>query len=120
MTGRLAVCRLAPDAPFPELVRASSLLAFIQTTDELCVVCDEVNVPRNVTVEKGWRVLRVLGPLAFSQVGVLASLAEPLSEAGVSIFVISTYDTDYILIKDSQIKLAVRTLRKAGHQVVME
>ena len=96
------------------------MLAFIRTQDELCVICDEMPIPSNIIAERNWRALKVDGPLPFTQVGVLASLSVPLSRAGVSIFVISTYDTDYILVKDSQLEQAVRALEEAGHKVVME
>ena len=68
-------------------------------------------------VEEGWKALKVRGPLDFSQVGILASIAGPLSNAGISIFTISTFDTDYILIKEGTLKPAITALEAAGHQV---
>jgi hypothetical protein len=96
------------------------LQAIIRTTDELCIICNENNVPANITAEPNWRALKVQGPLVFSEVGVIASLANPLAEAGVSIFVISTFETDYILVKKRDLEAAVEKLREAGHSVRMD
>jgi hypothetical protein len=113
----LAVCRLAADAPAPEWAQGRALSAFIRTPEELTVICPEHLVPPGVIAEPGWRVLQVEGPLDFELVGVLASLAASLADAGVSIFAISTYSTDFILIKQSQVDLALTALHQAGHQV---
>ena len=86
----LAICRLAPTDPFPSWAQAEGLLAIIRTQDELSVVCEEINVPRDGTSERSWRVLKVAGLLDFSMVGVLASLSTTLADAGISIFVLST------------------------------
>ncbi|MCK5430181.1 MAG: ACT domain-containing protein, partial [Anaerolineales bacterium] len=100
LPGLFAVCRLPAQAPSPEWAQSDELLAFTRTRDEFSIVCAEEQIPANVTAERGWRILKVVGPLDFSLVGVLASLAVPLADAGVSIFALSTYDTDYILVKD--------------------
>ncbi|MEJ2264988.1 MAG: ACT domain-containing protein [Anaerolineales bacterium] len=113
----LAVCRLPAEAPAPKWVQGRALSALIRTSEELTVVCPEHFVPPGVIAEPGWRALQVEGPLDFELVGVLASLAASLADAGVSIFAISTYSTDFILIKESQVDLAVTALHQAGHQV---
>jgi len=118
LPGRMAVCRLSPTAPIPDWAGTSSLLAFVRTKDELCVVCAEGDVPANITAEPGWRTLQVQGPLDFSQVGVLASLATVLAEANISLFALSTFDTDYLLVKQSHLERAVEALTQAGHQVL--
>jgi hypothetical protein len=118
LPGLLAVCRLPADAPSPEWARSNELLAFIRTQDEFSIVCAQECIPENVTAERGWRVLKVAGPLDFSLVGVLASLALPLAEVGVSIFALSTYDTDYILVKEVDLDSACQALREAGHVVL--
>ena len=81
------------------------------------MVCEEASVPENIPAERGWRALKVQGPLAFSMVGVLAELSSLLAGAGVSIFVLSTFDTDYLLVKEEKLEAAVRALIEAGHQV---
>jgi hypothetical protein len=114
---RLAVCRLAPDAPVPPLPLGRSLVALTLTPDELSLVLPEDAAPAGAAIEAGWRALRVAGPLDFSLTGILASLADPLAQAGVSIFAISTYDTDYLLIREVALTEALTALRAAGHTI---
>ena len=118
LADKLAVCRLAVEAPFPDWARPVDLLAFIRTRDELTVVCVERLVPPETTAERGWRALQVQGPLDFALVGVLAAITAPLAEAGVSIFAISTYDTDYILVKEDALERAIQALGQAGFLVL--
>lgn len=106
---RMAVCRLAPDAPVPDWARGE-FVSVTRTADELSVVCAEAGVPRDVTAERGWRGLKVQGPLDFGLVGVLASLLAPLAEADIPVFVVSTYDTDYILVREADLGRAVEVL----------
>jgi hypothetical protein len=114
---RFAVCRLAPDAPIPPLPLGRSLLALTLTPDELSLVTPETDAPEGARVETGWRALKVSGPLDFSLTGVLASLTQPLAEAGLSTFAISTYDTDYVLVRDATLGEALAALRAAGHRI---
>jgi hypothetical protein len=86
-----------------------------RTSEELSIVCPESSVPPGVRGERGWRALRVEGSLDFDEVGILASLAAPLAEAGVSVFVISTYGTDYVLVRDDQLESARAALTERGH-----
>ena len=81
------------------------------------MVCAEERAPEGAKCERGWRVLQVAGPLELSLTGVLAAIAAPLADAGVSIFAISTFDTDYILVKDENLARAVDVLRAEGHRV---
>lgn len=74
-------------------------------------------MPEGLPKEGGWRALKLEGPFEFSTVGVLISVAQPLAEAGVSIFAVSTYDTDYVLVKGEQLDSAVDALRERGHEV---
>jgi uncharacterized protein len=112
----LAVCRLDAQAPLPAWLQGE-FIAVVRTANELSAVCDAAVVPGDVLAERGWRVLCVQGPLDFSLVGVLAALSKVLADAGVSIFAISTYDTDYLLIKDASLEAAILALRQAGHVV---
>jgi hypothetical protein len=114
---RFAVCQLALDAPGPAWATAGAFSSITRTHDELSVVCAEEAVPKEVTCERGWRCLRVAGTIEFSVVGVLTALALPLSEAGVSIFAVSTFDTDYLLVKDKDLPAALDALRHAGHDI---
>jgi hypothetical protein len=114
---RVAICRLAPEEEIPSWVQNEGLTAMVRTADEFSVVCDERNVPGHIKMEKGWRILKVQGPLEFSQIGVLAAIVMPLAQTGVSIFVLSTFDTDYILVKEQTLLLAIAALQNAGHTI---
>lgn len=118
MPQRLAVARLDPAADLPAWLPREGFLSITRTSDELSIVVDEQALPGRVTAETGWRMLKVLGPLDFSLVGVLASLANPLAAAGVSIFAISTYDTDYLLVREAQFALALAALAEAGFDLL--
>lgn len=115
--GIFAVCRLEPDAPMPPWATAGNYFSITRTADELSVVCPQEVVPEGVKCERGWRCLRVAGTVPFSVVGVLASLTVPLAEAGISVFAISTFDTDYLLVKAEDLAAAVEALRGQGHSV---
>jgi hypothetical protein len=118
LTEPLAICRLAADSAVPAWVgSARGLVSTTRTADELSIVCAEAVVPAGVKHEPGWVALKVEGQLEFGLTGVLASLLEPLARAKVSIFALSTFDTDYILVKSSQVDAAVRALQAAGHMV---
>jgi GNAT superfamily N-acetyltransferase len=112
-----AVCRLAPDQPFPAWASTGEFACLTRTADEVSVVCPEEGVPDGVRCERGWRCLRVAGTLDLTLVGVLASLLLPLAEAGVAVFVISTFETDYLLVRETDLGRAVAVLREAGHTV---
>jgi hypothetical protein len=115
--GIFAVCRLGAEAPIPSWATAGSFFSITRTADELSVVCGQDAVPEGVVGERGWRCLRVAGTMPFSVVGVLASLAAPLAEAGISVFAVSTFDTDYLLVKEKDLTAALDTLRRQGHAV---
>ena len=112
-----AVCRLERDAPLPGWATASCFFSITRTSDELSVVCPQENVPEGVRCERGWRCLRVAGTIPLSVVGVLAALTAPLAEAGVGVFVVSTFDTDYLFVKEAEFSAAIAALREAGHSV---
>ena len=115
--GHFAIAQLPPDSKIPDWAQGNEFLAFVRTSDEFSVVCDEKLVPKEVRSERGWRALQVTGILDFSLVGILANLAESLARVGVSIFVISTFNTDTILIKKHQLEDAFNALHQAGHSV---
>ncbi len=112
-----AVCRLLPDTDLPIWAMAGPFFAITRAADELSIVCVQAQVPSGVTCQPGWRCLQVAGPLDFALTGVLASLAQPLAAAGVSIFALSTYDTDYLLVPEVQLSGAQAALRNAGHML---
>ncbi len=118
LDGLFAVCRLSADAPLPAWAAAGSFVSITRTLDELSIVCRGEHVPDGVRCEPGWRCLRVAGPLDFTLAGVLASLLAPLADAGIPVFVVSTFDTDYLLVKEDRLDAAVDVLQSAGHSVV--
>jgi hypothetical protein len=115
----LAVCRLAADAPLPAWAAegAPAFVSVTRTRGELSVVCPQERVPSGVRCERDYRALEVRGPLPVDLVGIFASLAAPLADAGLSIFPIATFDTDYVLVKDADLPRALEALRGAGHEV---
>jgi hypothetical protein len=114
---RYAICRLSPADPIPGWANADRFVSISRTREELSIVCPEINVPHGINAAKGWRVLRCEGPLDYGLTGIVASLADPLAEAGVPIFPIATHDTDYVLIKEPQLEIAVNALTNYGHAV---
>jgi hypothetical protein len=115
--GTFAVCRLGPDVPWPDWVAGGPFSSVTRTAGEVSVVCDQAAVPPGVRSEAGWRCLRVAGTLAFSAVGILAGLVDPLAAAGVSVFVVSTFDTDYVLVQNVDLERLILALRQHGHAV---
>jgi hypothetical protein len=115
---RYAICRLSPEDNLPDWAERGEFRSLTRTGDELSVVCAEDGVPETVQSDKGWRCLKVRGPLDFSLTGVLVSLARPLAEAGISIFAMSTYDTDYILVKEAELDRALAALAQLGHEII--
>ena len=114
----LTVLRLEPDAAPPAAAMEGKFWSLTRTPGELSVVCESDAVIDAEAVEPGWRALEVKGPLDFGQVGILAGLSAALAVRDISIFAISTYDTDYILLKHDRLGEAVDALRDAGHAVV--
>ncbi|HEX3873849.1 MAG TPA: ACT domain-containing protein [Solirubrobacteraceae bacterium] len=114
--GRFAVCRLGPDAATPAWA-TGSLVSITRTRRELSVVCRAEAVPPGVTAETDWRVLEVAGPLSFAATGIIEAVARPLADRRIPVFVISTYDTDYVLVRDRTLAAATAALRGAGHRV---
>ena len=112
-----SICRLGPEADIPPWALAGDFYSITRTKGELSLVCSEEFVPGGVRCEKGWRCIAVSGPLDFSLTGILASLANSLAEAGISVFAISTFDTDYFLVKADNLKKAVLKLAEAGHRI---
>lgn len=117
---RYVVCRMAARSKLPSWCDGDGFVSITRTQDELSVVCASSRVPRDaegVKTEPGWRCLKLNGPIDFAAVGVLSSIARPLAEAGVAIFAVSTFETDYVLVKETELGHTVAALRKAGHVV---
>ena len=112
-----AIVRLHPDAGLPDWVEGGHFWSVTRSDSELSIVCREEDVPPDASAERGWCALEVAGPLDFSLTGVFASLAAPLAEAEVTLFALSTFETDYLLVRAHQFAHAAAALRDAGHAV---
>lgn len=117
LEGAYAVVRLDPEESVPAWARGGTLWSITQTPEELSILCASDRVPAGLRTEGPFRVLKVQGPLDMAMTGVLSSIADPLAEAGVSIFALSTFDTDYVLVRATAVEAALKALRLAGHQV---
>lgn len=113
----IGIYKLNADEQIPTQVVNSNFFSITRTADELSIVCPQGQLPEYKEAELGWRALKVVGPLDFSLTGVLADLTNPLAEAGISIFALSTYNTDYLLVKEEKLEQAVSTLEASGHEV---
>lgn len=114
---RMAVCRFAPTAQLPEGLDKSGFYSITRTEEELTVVCAEASVPSRALSEGGWRCFKIQGPLDFSETGIIFSLSKPLAESGIPVFVVSTFDTDYFMVKEKDLVKAIEALTAAGHQL---
>src|SRR5580692_4314094 len=112
---RFAISRLAADAPIPNWATQGRFFSVTRTGDELSIVCELALVPVGVQSQSGWRVFKVHGPFVLSEIGVLSALAGPLAKARISLFAVSTFDTDYLLVASATLSAAIAALEQAGH-----
>jgi hypothetical protein len=120
LPGPLAIVRLAPDAAIPAWAASRTFSSVTRTEEELSIVTPASNVPAGLSQDTQWRALKVHGPFDLAEVGVLAAISVPLADVGISIFVISTFDTDHLLVADQRLQAAILALEKAGHTVQHE
>lgn len=113
---KLAVAQFPASAPLPAL--GGAFFSLTRTDDELSLVCEESRVSAGTKAEGGWVALRLHGPFQFTLTGILAAVLNPLRDAGIGIFALSTFDTDYVLVKSERLAEAMRVLREAGHKVI--
>jgi uncharacterized protein len=111
------ICHLAADAAVPEWATRGQFFSITRTDDELSIIAESDLVPERLRTEVSWRVMKVHGPFDFSEVGVLAALLQPLAAADVSVFAVSTFDTDYLLVQCSQLREAITGLRNASYTI---
>jgi hypothetical protein len=117
LPGTFAVCRLPTGAAVPAWAAAGDLVSITRTRDELSIVCPQDAVPEGVHCTRGFCCLRVAGTLDLGLVGVLAALVVPLAGAGVSVFPLATFDTDYLLLREADLPRATQALQAAGHAI---
>ncbi len=118
LPGRLAICRLAASGPLPAEAPAAPLWSVMRTGEELSIICPEEDAPPGALVQGGWRSLTLRGPFDLTtETGVLVAVLQPLAEARIGIFALSTYDTDHVLVAEEHLPAAIAALRAAGHTV---
>jgi uncharacterized protein len=115
--GAYAICRLNAAAAAPAWATGGAFSSITRTATELSIVCASDDVPTDVEAQRGYRALAVRGPLDFGLIGLVAHLSTTLAAVAISIFVVSTYDTDYLLLRDADLDRAAAALRDAGHTV---
>jgi hypothetical protein len=112
-----AIVRLDPDARVPEWAYDGTFWSVTRSESELSIVCRQDDVPQGASAERGWIAFVLAGPLDFTLTGVVASLCSPLADARVPIFVLSTFETDYLLVREPDLARSIDALRDAGHVV---
>lgn len=118
VSGSFAICRLAPNAAVPNWALRGAFFSVTSSVDELSIVCPEAQVPKEIQHENDWACLKLEGPFQFSETGILTSFVQPLSDRAIPIFAVSTFDTDYVLVKHAWVEKAVEALKDAGHEAV--
>jgi hypothetical protein len=112
------ICRFPSDAPLPVWWETLPFCSISRTDDELSIICVEQTVPEDVACSRGWMAFKVRGPFAIDAIGVLAALTRPLADSNISIMAVSTYDTDYILVKRESLDGAIAAFEAAGHAII--
>jgi hypothetical protein len=115
-----AISRLDKDAPIPDWAFQGGLFSITRTKDELSILCPQINVPKGVICNQGWSCLKVKGPLDLSSTGIISSIVATLERENISLFSISTYDTDYVMVKERDLERAILALTEAGHKIQWE
>jgi len=108
--------KLSPDLSIPEEILKSNYYSVTKTDNELSVVCSELIEVKSLQSSKGWKCIKVKGPLDFNLTGIFAGISDILAQANISIFAISTFDTDYILVRSKDLSSARNKLRKADYK----
>lgn len=112
---RFGICKLGKEGGVPEWIKKSDFISLTWTPEELSIVCEVNCIPEDIKTEKPWKCLKVKGPLDFGLTGILAGLSQVLAEDGIEIFVISTYNTDYILVREKELEHSIKVLSRAGY-----
>lgn len=118
VAGCYSIVRLPAGAALPAWLAGASgsFLAITRTVRETSVVCADEFVPDNERCERGWGLIELVGPFSFSEVGILAAVTQPLAVAGIALFAVSTFDTDYVLVRSETLAQACEALVAAGHR----
>src|SRR5690242_4005244 len=108
------VLKLQPPQPFPVWLNDAPIFFIAQTEDEYSIMCPQILIPEGVIYSADYRCLRVDGDLAFDEIGVVARVSKPLADAGLSLFVVSTHDRDYVLVRQDGLETAIATYQAIG------
>ena len=114
---KYAICSLPNDALIPDWALTQSLISITRTKKELTIVCKQDIIPPEIQSDLNWRCFRIDGSFDLNQTGVISSISSPLADAGISIYVISTFDTDYFLVKQQNLDQTISTLSNSGHSL---
>ncbi len=117
LEGLFSICQLDPNSEVPAWAFESDFYSITRTPDELSIICNRLNIPKYLKCDSDWRVLKIDGTFPFDEIGILNAITMPLAEANISLLTVSTYDTDFILVKESHFEQAVRFLESAGHSL---
>ncbi len=116
---KFAICQLSPKDSIPDPTTLGDFWSITKTDEEISIIIPENLIPAsNCKSEKGWRAIKIMGPLYFSLTGIIASISTALAKAGISIFAVSTYNTDYILVKEKNLEQSKEVLEKNGHNII--
>ena len=117
LVDHFAICRLDAGSEIPAWAISPSFLSLTHTTDEVSIVCPQEIVPSEVQCHRGWRCIKVSGPLELGEIGILESLIAPLAQEEISVFAISTFETDYLLVQERYLAKTSEVLRRGGHRI---
>jgi hypothetical protein len=117
MESSFAICRLDKNAAVPTWAYNGEFFSITRTPDELSIVCPQSSVPEGTDCETGWRCLKVESPFEFDLTGAISSIAAPLAEADIGLSVVATQDSDYLMVKETDLERTVLVLSRAGHRV---
>jgi hypothetical protein len=117
LSSNYGVCRFDPHTEVPSWAMQGDFFTVSKSQEELSIVCQASLIPADIKAEKEWRIFKIEGPFSFTQIGILNAVTSVLSENGISLFAVSTFDTDYIMVKCADLDRSIQALRKAEHQV---
>jgi uncharacterized protein len=118
LAGTYSVCRVGPSSPIPDWADGAGFVSISRSTEELSIVCLAERAPSGIRQDAGWTCYRFVGPFAFDETGIVSSVIGPLSDAGIGIFVVSTFDGDHMLIKETDIARAEAIFLGSGHALL--
>ncbi len=118
LEGNFVICRLPPSSSLPSWAFTGPFISITKTNDELSIITiDDNRLPKDIQCERNWKCFKLKGSFPFDMTGVLSSILNPLANADVGILAVSTFDTDYVMIKEKNLQIAIDVLKQNGHKV---